>query len=61
MSNAIATIKRRVTRIADQYYVQELNEDGTYKKIGKPYLHQTSAYAALGRLFEKACFPEVKE
>ncbi len=54
MATAIALPKGRVTKIGDKYFVQQQNSDQTWKTIGNEYKHQTSAYAALGRLYERA-------
>ena len=35
------------------YYVVELHENGSIEQVSKEYTHSTSAFAALGRLFQQ--------
>lgn len=54
-STAIALPKGRVIEIGGIWRVQQQNLDGTWKTLSATeYKHKTSAYAELGRVYERA-------
>lgn len=40
-------------KVNKTYAVWELQQNGDLKKLSKDYTHSTSAFAALGRLYQK--------
>lgn len=58
MSKQFSSTIMRVSRVSapgtkDAYQVFEQNDDGSWGTVSKPYPHSTSAFAALGRQFQK--------
>lgn len=56
MTATMETLTLRIVnhdKVNKVYYVVQFNQNGTVEKISKDYTHSTSAYAALGRFYQK--------